>query len=316
MKLLLTDCGTLSSNGDLPLEVFEKYGEVTYNHITSSEELLSGKYNPDIILCNKTPITKEVMESMPNLKYIGLFATGFNNIDIDAAKELGITVCNAGSYSTSAVAQQTFAYILSHYNSVEKLDASVKRGDWINSPTFSMLCHPTDELMNKTIGIIGFGSIGKRVAEIAKAFQMNVLVYTRTPKQAEGVSFVTLEELYKMSDIVTVHCPLNEQSQKMFNRNAFSKMKNGALFINTARGGVVDEKALFEALESGKLSGAAVDVLEYEPMKSDCVLLKAKNIIITPHTAWAPVTTRKRLLNIVCDNIDNYLIGTPKNVIV
>ena len=316
MKLLLTDCGTLSSNGDLPLEVFKKYGEVTYNHITSSEELLSGKFNPDIILCNKTHITREVMECMPNLKYIGLFATGYNNIDIEAAKEFGITVCNAGSYSTSAVAQQTFAYILAHYNSVVKLDSSVKRGDWINSPTFSMLCHPTDELMNKTIGIIGFGSIGKRVAEIAKAFEMKVLVYTRTPKEADGINFVTLEELYKNSDIVTVHCPLNDQSRKMFNRRAFSEMKNGAFFINTARGGVVDEDALFEALESGKLSGAAVDVLEYEPMRNDCVLLKAKNIIITPHTAWAPVATRRRLLNIVCDNIDGFLSGKPKNVIV
>ena len=316
MKLLLTDCGTLSSNGDLPLEVFKKYGEVIYNHITSPEELLSGKYDPHIILCNKTPITRAVMESMPNLRYIGLFATGFNNIDIEAAKELGITVCNAGSYSTSAVAQQTFAYILSHYNSVDKLDNAVKNGDWINSPTFSMLCHPTDELMDKTMGIIGYGSIGKRVAEIAKAFQMNVLVYTRTPKIAEGIEFVSIDELYKRSDIVTVHCPLNEQSKKMFNRDAFSKMKNDAFFINTARGGVVDEDALFEALESGKLSGAAVDVLEYEPMRSDCVLLNAKNIIITPHTAWAPVTTRKRLLNIVCDNIDGFLCGTPKNVIV
>lgn len=316
MKLLLTDCGTLSSNNDLPLEVFQKYGEVTYNHITSPDELLSGKYNPDIILCNKTPITRAVMEIMPDLKYIGLFATGFNNIDIEAAKEFGITVCNAGSYSTSAVAQQTFAYILSHYNSVEKLDASVKQGDWINSPTFSMLCHPTDELMNKTIGIIGFGSIGKRVAEIAKAFEMKILAYSRTPKNEPDVQFVSFDELYAKSDIVTVHCPLNEQSRKMFNREAFSKMKDGAFFINTARGGVVDEDALFEALENGKLSGAAVDVLECEPMRSDCVLINAKNIIITPHTAWAPVTTRKRLLNIVCDNIDCYLNGKPKNVIV
>ena len=241
MKLLLTDCGTLSSKNDLPLEVFEKYGEVTYNNITSPDEFFCGKYNPDIILCNKTPITRAVMESMPNLKYIGLFATGFNNIDIDAAKEFGITVCNAGSYSTSAVAQQTFAYILSHYNSVEKLDSSVKRGDWINSPTFSMLCHPTDELMNKTIGIIGFGSIGKRVAGIAKAFEMEVLAYSRTPKNDPDVQFVDLNELYSKSDIVTVHCPLNEQSRKMFNREAFAKMKDGAFFINTARGWGVDE---------------------------------------------------------------------------
>ncbi|MBP3706057.1 MAG: D-2-hydroxyacid dehydrogenase [Clostridia bacterium] len=315
MKLLLTDCSTLSFNNDLDLKVFKKYGDVIYNNITSYDDLLSGTYNPDIILCNKTPITRAVMQKMTNLKYIGLFATGYNNIDIDSAKEFGITVCNAGSYSTSAVAQQTFAYILSHYNSVEKFDRSVKSGDWINSPTFSMLSFPTDELMNKTIGIIGFGSIGKRVSEIAKAFQMKVLVYTRTPKNEPDVSFVSLDELYNKSDIITVHCPLNEQSKKMFNSHAFKKMKNGAFFINTARGGVIDETALFNALESGKLSGAAVDVLEYEPMRKDCILINAKNIIITPHTSWSPYETRKRLLNIVCDNIDAFLNGKPKNTV-
>ncbi len=315
MKILIADCATLTQNNDLPLTVFQKYGDVVYNLNISRDELLDTAHEYDIILCNKTIIDKAVIERAKKLKYIGLFATGYNNIDTVCAKAHGITVCNAGSYSTSAVAQQTFAYILNHYSAVNQYHNFVQNGGWQQSPTFSVLCFPTDELKDKTIGIIGYGSIGKRVAEIALAFEMKVLVYTRTPKDDPRVKFVSFDELLSSSDIVSPHCPLNEQSREMFNKDTFKKMKDGAFFINTARGGVVSEPDLFEALKSGKLSGAAIDVLTAEPMSKTCVLKGAPNLIITPHTAWAPLETRKRLIGIVTDNIDAFLDGKPKNVV-
>ena len=315
MKIIITECATVRYNDNLPLSLYEDFGDVQYYDNISHDELLDICEDADIIICNKTPIDREVMEKAKNLKYIGLFATGFNNIDIPCAIERGITVCNAGSYSTNAVAQQVFAYILNHFSAVAKYDSLVKRGGWIKSVTFSNLCYPTDELCGKKIGIIGYGSIGQKVAQIARAFDMEILVYTRTPKVSDGVTFVGLDELLAESDIVSVHCPLNEQSLKMFNTDAFNKMKKGAFFINTARGGVVDEPALLEALKSGHLAGAAVDVIEYEPMREDCVLINAPNITITPHTAWAPYTTRMRLINIVYNNIKAFLNGTPTNVV-
>ena len=313
MKILIADCATLTQNNDLDITVFEKYGDVVYNKNISRNELLNTVHEYDMILCNKTIIDRVVIESAKKLKFIGLLATGYNNIDITAAKESGIIVCNAGSYSTSAVAQQVFAYILNHYNAVNRYNDFVQNGGWQQSPTFSVLCFPTDELKDKTIGIIGYGSIGKRVAEIALAFEMNVLVYTRTPKSDNRVRFTSLDELLKNSDIITPHCPLNEQSKEMFNKETFSKMKDRAFFINTARGGIINEQDLAEALKSGKLSGAAIDVLSEEPMSKDCVLKGVPNLIITPHTAWAPLETRKRLLGIVEDNIKAFLNGTPKN---
>lgn len=315
MKLLLTDCGTVQSNNDISLKSLEQFGSMTCFDNISRSELLEIVGDFDIILCNKTIIDRKVMQKAKNLKYIGLFATGFNNIDIESAKEFGITVCNAGSYSTDAVAQQVFAYILNHFSSVNRYDALVKNKGWINSPTFSMLCCPTDEIAGKTIGIVGYGSIGRQVERIAKAFNMIPIVYTRTVRDNDA-EYVSFDELLSRSDIVTAHCPLNEQSRELFDAEVFGKMKNGAYFINTARGGVVNEQALFDALESGKLCGAAVDVLQTEPMSKDCVLLNAKNIVITPHTSWAPFTTRNRLLGIVTDNIKAFLDGNPTNKIV
>ncbi len=313
MKILIADCSTLAQNNDLPLTVFQEYGDVVYNPNISRDELLCTVHEYDMILCNKTVIDKPVIEKAKKLKYIGLFATGYNNIDIIKAKEHGINVCNAGSYSTSAVAQQVFAYILNHYNAINRYNDFVQNGGWQCSPTFSVLCFPTDELRDKTIGIIGYGSIGKRVAEIALAFEMKVLVYTRTPKDDTRVQFVTLDELLKNSDIITPHCPLNDQSREMFNKETFAKMKDGAFFINTARGGVVNENDLADALKSGKLSGAAIDVLTQEPMSDNCVLKGIPNLIITPHTAWAPLATRERLLHIVENNIIAFLNGKPTN---
>ena len=316
MKLLLTDCATLRSNGDLPLDSLKRFGDIfEYENITRAG-LLKKAADADIILCNKTVIDKEVFDAAENLKYIGLFATGYNNIDIEYAKQKGVTVCNAGSYSTDAVTQQVIGYILMHYTAIPEYNEFVKNGGWKKSAVFSPLVFFSDEVAGKTLGIVGYGSIGKSVEKAAKGLGMNVIVYTRTVRENGETRFTDLDTLLKESDIVTLHCPLNAQSADMMNAEAFAKMKDGAFFINTSRGGTVDENALYDALSSGKLSGAAVDVLKKEPMSKDCPLDKAPNLIITPHTAWAPLTTRKRLLGIVESNIEAFLKGVPQNKIV
>lgn len=316
MRILITDCASLTSGGDLSLEPLKKYGEITEYGNISRAELLKEVADKDIVLCNKTVIDSEVINAAPNLKYIGVFATGYNNIDITLAKQSGIAVCNAGSYSTNAVAQQVIAYILLHYTNIPRYNEFVKEGGWKRSPVFSPLVFPTDEVAGKTLGIIGYGNIGKAVEKAAAGLNMNVLVCTRTVRENGVTRFTDFDTLLKNSDIITLHCPLNKQSENMMNEEAFSKCKRGAFFINTSRGGTVDETALLNALKSGRLSGAAIDVLKEEPMSEDCVLADAPNIIITPHTAWAPLSTRRRLLSITCENIDSFLNGKSKNRII
>ena len=316
MKLLLTDCATLKANGDLSLDTFKQFGEIVEHENISRTELLKETADTDIILCNKTVIDKEVFDSAPNLKYIGLFATGYNNIDTVYAAKKGVTVCNAGGYSTNAVAQQVMGYILMHYTKIPQYDAFVKSGGWKNADVFSPLVFSTEEDFGKTLGIVGYGSIGKAVEKAAKGLGINVIVYTRTVHQNGETKFVDFDTLLKESDIISLHCPLNEQSADMMNKEAFNKCKDGAFFINTSRGGTVDEDALYNALSTGKLSGAAVDVLKKEPQSKNSRLETAPNIIITPHTSWAPLATRKRLLGIVEDNIRAFLAGKPQNKIV
>ena len=315
MKIVLTDCATITSNNDLDLSVLEQFGEVVYYPETPSDLTAERICDADIVILNKTVIGETEMKNAKNLKLIALFATGYNNIDIKYARSKNISVCNAGSYSTNAVAQHVFAYILKNASSVSEYDADVKNGDWIRSRLFSFFSRPTFELAGKTIGIFGFGAIGAQVARIALAFDMKVIATSRTPKIYEGVEFVSFDELLCRSDYLTVHCPLTAETSRIFDADAFSKMKSSAYFINTARGGVIDEDALCDALESGKLSGAAIDVLTTEPMSPDCPLLHAKNITLTPHIAWAPIETRKRLLGIVTDNIQSFINGAPKNVL-
>ena len=312
MKILLTDSATVKSNNDLSLEAIKQFGEVTECNNISRDELLEIVADFDAIICNKTLIDKEVMDKAPQLKYVGLFATGYNNIDIETARQRGIVVANAGDYSTNAVAQQVICYILNHYTRVPIYDSFVKDGGWKNAKIFSPLVFATEEVFGKTLGIIGYGKIGKAVEKAALGLGMKVIVYTRTVRENDP-KFVTLDTLLKKSDVISMHCPLNEQSQKMMNKETFAKCKDGVFFVNTARGGVVDENDLSQALSSGKLSGAAIDVLTTEPMREDCVLFDAPNITITPHTAWAPLATRKRLLQIVCDNIKAFLNGNPQN---
>lgn len=313
MKILITETASLISNNDLNLDVFKKYGDVVFYENISRNNLLNEVVDTDVILCNKADIDREVIYKAKNLKYIGTFATGYNNIDISAAKERSVTVCNAAGYSTNAVVQQVMAYILSHYTKIYQYNNFVQKGGWKNAKVFSPLEFSTDEVFSKTLGIIGYGTIGKALASVANAMGMNILVHTRTPKNDDIAKFVSLDYLLENSDVVTLHCPLNEQSKDLMNRDTFRKMKKGSYFINTSRGGTVDENALFEALSTGHLSGAAIDVLKQEPMAENCVLYNAPNLLITPHSAWAPLSTRKRLVELVAKNLEDFLQGEEVN---
>ena len=315
MKIVLTDAQTVLDNL-VNADILKQFGEVEEYGLLRYDEVAEKIADADMVVCNKTLLDKNTLRLAKNLKYIGLFATGYNNIDIDYCKEHNIAVCNAGSYSTNAVAQHTFALILEHFNNTANYNKYVQDGLWKRSKTFSPFVYPLSELAGKTLGIVGFGNIGKAVAKIANAFEMRVIAYNRSEKQADGVEFVSFDTLIEESDVVSVHCPLNSESKDMFDKNAFAKMKKGALFVNTARGGVMVEQDLFDALQSEHLGGAAIDTLKVEPMEEDCILMGAKNCIMTPHIAWAPVETRVRLMNIVADNIRAFLDGTPQNRIV
>lgn len=315
MKIVLTDAQTVLDNL-VNADILKQFGEVEEYGLLRYDEVAGKIADADMVVCNKTLLDKNTLRLAKNLKYIGLFATGYNNIDIDYCKAHNIAVCNAGSYSTNAVAQHTFALILEHFNNTSNYNKYVQDGRWKRSKTFSPFVYPLSELAGKTLGIVGFGNIGRAVARIANAFEMRVIAYNRSEKQADGVEFVSFETLLEQSDVVSVHCPLNSESQDMFDKNAFAKMKKGALFVNTARGGVMVEQDLFVALQSEHLGGAAIDTLKVEPMEEDCILMGAKNCIMTPHIAWAPVETRVRLMNIVADNIRAFLDGSSKNRIV
>ena len=314
MKIVLTDAQTVVDDL-VSADCLREFGEVMEHGLLPYEEVAEAIADADIVVCNKTLLNEHSLRLAKKLKYIGLFATGYNNIDVDYCRAHGITVCNAGSYSTNAVAQHTFALILEHFNRVAQYNQYVQDGRWKRSPTFSPFVYPLNELAGKTIGIVGLGAIGKAVAKIANAFEMRVVACNRSPRSAEGVEMLSFDELLAQSDIVTVHCPLNPDSEDMFNRESFAKMKRGALFVNTARGGVMVERDLLDALQSGHLGGACIDTLRVEPMEEDCILMGARNCLMTPHIAWAPVETRQRLMGIVTHNIRSFLDGTPVNVV-
>lgn len=314
MKIVLTDAQTVVDdlvNAD-PIRAL---GEVTEYGLLGYEEVAERIADADVVVCNKTLLDAYTLRLAHRLKYIGLFATGYNNIDIQYCREHGIAVCNAGSYSTNAVAQHTFALILEAYNKTAQYNQYVHDGLWKRSATFSPFVYPLNELAGKTLGIVGLGAIGTAVAAIANAFQMKVIGCNRSPKSVPGVETVSFDTLLHNSDIVSVHCPLNADSQRLFRRETFAKMKRGALFVNTARGGVVSERDLYDALVSGQIGMAAVDALCVEPMEEDCILMDAPNCIMTPHIAWAPVETRERLMGIVVQNIKNYFDGHPTNLV-
>lgn len=316
-KIVFLDWNTMAYNqGELTPKRFAPLAkQVDIFPATRPEETAAHIGSADVVICNKVLITREVLEACPSVRYIGVLATGFNNIDLAAADERGIPVCNAGSYSTDAVAQLVFAYIFDHMQRVSLYAMDVRLGKWEQSPTFSYFPYPTGELRGKTLAIIGYGHIGKRVAEIADVFGMRIVVATRTPQPSCRYEQVTVEEAFARADILTLHCPLNEGTRGIVNRENLARMKKTAILINTSRGGTVVEADLADALSRDMLAAAYLDVLETEPMRPETPLKRAKNCVITPHIGWTPLDTRSRLLDITVDNLLGWLHGNPQNVV-
>ena len=316
MKLVVLDSYAAVSN-DLSLDCLNEFStDIMVYDRTKPHETVARIGDAEIIIVNKTVLNKEVLSQCPNVKYIGLFATGYNNIDVEYARERGIVVANAPGYSTSGVAQLTFALILHFYNLVAKHNDEVHSDKWQNCDDFCFYDRSISEIYDKSIGLIGFGSIGKAVAKIAQAFGMKVLVFSRTKYsefESDTLKFVDFDSLLKNSDIVSIHCPLFPETTKLINKQALDKMKPNAILINTARGAVIDEQAVSDALNQGRIAGAGIDVVSVEPISADNPLLTAKNCVITPHIAWAGKETRKRLIGIVSDNIRAFSKGNPLN---
>ena len=319
MKIVVLDGYTLNP-GDLSWEGLEKIGDLTVYDRTVKEaaEIITAIGSAEVIFTNKTPLSKEVLKQVPSVKYIGVLATGYNIVDTDAAKSLGITVTNIPTYGTTAVAQFTFALILELCHHVGDHSQAVKNGDWSKSPDFSFWNTPLIELAEKTLGIIGFGRIGQATAKVAMAFGMKVLYHDVAIISAiDGVQcqYADLDDLFAKSDIISLHCPLFDSTKGIINKANISKMRTGAMIINTSRGPLVVEKDLTKALNSGKLAGAALDVVSTEPIEKDNELFKAKNCLITPHIAWAPKESRLRLMNTAVDNLNAFLKGSSQNVV-
>ncbi|MBO0410030.1 D-2-hydroxyacid dehydrogenase [Enterococcus hulanensis] len=319
MKIVVLD-GHALNPGDLSWQGFEAYGEVVVydrTSYTNKQEIIERIGSAEAILTNKTPIDEEVLAAVPQLKYIGVVATGYNVVDIAAARKRGIPVTNIPAYGTDAVAQSTFALLLEIANQVGVHNQSVHQGDWQNSIDFTYWKTPLMELRGKTIGLIGYGEIAQATATIAHAFNMQVIYWNHRAKeaQAEWAQQISLEELYHQSDVISLHVPQTAETEQMINQEAIQQMKDGVILLNTARGGLLDEAAVAEALNAGKIYAAGVDVVSKEPMAADNPLLKAKNCFITPHIAWAPVETRERLMGIAVDNFAAFIHGTEKNVV-
>lgn len=315
IKLTVLD-GHAANPGDLSWEPFKKISELTVYERTPENLVISRIADSDAIILNKISITPQVLESCPSLKYIGVAATGFNVVDIKAARDHGVTVTNIPSYSTDSVAQHVFSFILNFTNRVSEHSLSVNNGDWIKSPDFCYWLNPLTELKGKTLGILGFGSIGQKTAQIAHAFGMNVIICTHTPSSYTGnEKTVSLKELFSQSDFITLHTPLTPETSQVVNKSTLSLMKKSAYLINTARGGLVNEKDLRDFLDSKKIAGYAADVLLHEPMDKDCPLYKAENCVLTPHIAWAPLETRQRLFDILYSNLNAFLNGEKQNIV-
>jgi len=322
VKIVVLDGYTLSP-GDLSWEGLEKIGDLkvydrTSYDLSGQDKIIERAKDAEVLFVNKTPITREALDQMPKLKFIGVLATGYNIVDVEAAKEKGIVVTNIPTYGTTAVAQMAFALLLEMCHHVWEHSEAVKKGDWTNNPDWCFWNYPLIELADKTMGIIGFGRIGQTVGKIAQAFGMKVLAfdsYQNKALESDTLKYVELDELLAESDVISLHCPLFESTKGIINKNTIAKMKKNAMLINTSRGPLVVEEDLAEALNSGRIAGAAVDVVSSEPIKGDNPLLKAKNIIITPHISWAPKESRKRLMDIAIDNLEKFLAGTPVNVV-
>lgn len=319
MKIVNLDSYALNP-GDLDWSPLKELGDCTFydrTPVNDDNEILKRIGDAEIVLTNKTPLDEHVISTAPNLKYIGVTATGYNVIDTEAATKANIPVTNIPTYGTDAVAQFTFALLLEITSHVGLHNQLVHDGRWSSNPDFTFWAKPLMELQGKTLGLIGFGSIAKKVAEIGHAFSMNIIFYNHRPKTdlPNYVKQVSLEELYQQSDIISLHVPQTPETTEMINQEAISQMKDGVILINTARGGLISEKDVADALNDGKIAAAGVDVVQKEPIPADSPLLSAKNCYITPHIAWAPRETRNRLLGIVVNNLQAFLNGEKLNVV-
>lgn len=314
MKIVILD-GICLNPGDLSWEAFNGMGTVEIYDRTRPEEVLERSKDAEVIITNKVVIGDEIMGHLPKLRYIGVLATGYNIIDTEAARRRGITVTNIPAYSTDSVAQATFAHILNITNRVAHYASETREGKWCQSPDFCYWNTPLVELSGKTMGIVGLGNIGMKVAGIARMFGMDVFAMTsrNSADLPAGIQKTTLDGLLATSDILSLHCPLTETTRHLINRSTLSKMKHGAILVNTGRGPLVDEQAVAEALQSGQLSAYASDVLSVEPPSADNPILSAPNAYITPHIAWATLESRKRLMETAAANLRAFLDGTPVN---
>ena len=316
MKLVILD-GYTANPGDLSWEwLGELVDEYEVYDKTPAELILQRAKGAEIVVTNKTPLTKETLTKLDGLKYISTLATGYNVIDTDAARELGIAVSNIPAYSTDGVAQLVFALLLEMTNSVALHDKSVKDGDWARSEHFCYWKTPLTELSGKTFGIIGFGKIGSAVAAIANAFKMKVIAYSPNTRHYDGfgsVEFLSLDEVISQSDIISLHCPLTEDTTGLVNKDFISRMKKGSYIINTSRGPVLNEADVRSALDEGYLAGVGADVLSTEPPMADNPLAATDKTVVTPHIAWASLEARTRLMNIFRSNVEGFVKGEPVN---
>ncbi len=315
MKIVVLDGYTLNP-GDLSWDGMGELGDLTVYDRTAKEDIVSRIGDAEIIITNKTPITQEILDTCPSIKYIGVLATGYNVVDTVYAAEKGIPVCNVPIYGTTAVSQFVFAHLLEICHNIRHHADTVKKGKWTTSEDFCYWDYPLIELAGKTMGVVGLGRIGYLTAKIAVAFGMKVLAYDeyKNPElETEDIKYASFEELLKQSDVISLHCPLFESTKGIMNSESFAKMKDGAILINTSRGPLIVEEDLKEALESEKLYYAGLDVVSSEPISSDNVLLSVSNCNITPHIAWAPKEARSRLLNVAVESVAAFIEGKVIN---
>jgi len=317
MKMVVLDGHTLNP-GDNPWEEVARFGELTVYDRTPRESILERCAGARIVLTNKTRLSAQTLSGLPELKLVCVLATGYNVVDLEKAAELGIPVVNVPEYGSDSVAQHAIALLLELTNRVALYDAAVKRGEWSRSRDFTLVWEPLTELSGKSLGIVGLGRIGSRVARIAHALGMKILAHNPRHKSApEGlpVEWLQLDEIFSRSDVVSLHCPLTAENEGLANSTRLGLMPSQALLINTSRGGLVKEQDLADALNSGRIAGAALDVSVHEPIPFDSPLLTARNCIITPHIAWATVAARRRLMATTAQNIGAFLTGAPQNVV-
>ncbi len=320
MKIIVLDGWTLNP-GDLDWKELEALGECRVydrSSLTDEAEAVERIGSAEIVITNKTPITRSILEKCPGIRYIGVLATGYNVVDTEAAKERGIPVCNIPAYGTEAVGQFAIALLLEICHHIGHHDKAVHEGRWENSRDWCFWDTPLIELAGKTMGIIGFGRIGRTTGRMAKALGMKVLAYAPSLKagtETEEARYVELAELFRESDVISLHCPLFPATKGIINRETIARMKDGVIILNNSRGPLIVEEDLREALDSGKVYAAGLDVVSTEPIRGDNPLLKAKNCIITPHISWAPKETRMRLMHIAAENLKAFLSGKPVNIV-